>query len=260
MVFIVGMVVYFGITSTVLFIALAGIFCIDELLCNFLKKKRFSPNYFITQALFSIPFIYFELINRNVAINDFAVNLAVILNMILLVYLFFVKTDGEVFVRRVSKFSLLTSVFLLLPFISLTSLVFYPDWIKIIAVLLLVNFGMDTGAWFFGKSFGKRKLWPSISPNKTVEGLIGGAFTSSIVGCLAWYYLIDENIVYKFSIFFVLGILSQLGDLIQSKLKRQSGIKDSSSLIPGHGGVYDRIDSLIFLSPFFALFMRMMYV
>lgn len=259
MVTIVGVVFYFGIVSTILFLSLAGVICIDELLCNFLKEKRFGLKYWTTQIVFAGSFLYLELLARSVAVNDLVVNLAVILNMIMLVYLFFIKMDGKTFIAKVSRGSVFISFFLLLPFISLSSLLFYPDWIKIVAILLLVNFGMDTGAWFFGKNFGKRKLWPSISPNKTVEGLIGGALTSSVIGCLAWYYLIDENIIYKFSIFFVLGILSQLGDLIQSKLKRQSGIKDSSSLIPGHGGVYDRIDSLVFLSPFFALFMRMMH-
>ena len=119
---------------------------------------------------------------------------------------------------------------------------------------------MDTGAWFFGKMFGKHKLWPKISPNKTVEGLVGGMAISGVLGHLFWFKFIDDSVMWIFVPFAILGFLSQLGDLVQSKFKRQFKIKDSSSLIPGHGGMYDRIDSLVFVLPFFAIVMNYYYM
>ncbi len=256
---IVGFILYLGIVEVLLFLSLAGVICIDEFLCNFLKRKRFSLVYNLTQTIFVSVFIYFHLINRDVEVNSIIVNSSLIFNVILLTYLFLARMSSTLFVRFLRKYSFLISFFFLLPFFALASLLFFQDWLYLLLIVLLISFGMDTGAWFFGKNFGKRKLWPSVSPNKTIEGLIGGAFTSGIVGSIAWYYLIDKNIIYLFPIFMVLGALSQLGDLIQSKLKRQVGIKDSSHLIPGHGGVYDRIDSLIFVAPIYAVLINFLF-
>jgi phosphatidate cytidylyltransferase len=130
------------------------------------------------------------------------------------------------------------------------------DWRQVLVLLFVVTFGMDTGAWFFGKNFGKRKLWPEVSPNKTVEGLFGGMFTSALLGGVFWYIFFSDLSLIVIFIFALCGAISQVGDLIQSKIKREYAIKDSSALIPGHGGVYDRIDSLIFLSPFFIIVVR----
>jgi phosphatidate cytidylyltransferase len=118
---------------------------------------------------------------------------------------------------------------------------------------------MDTGAWFFGKNFGKHKLWPAVSPNKTIEGAVGGCLLSGGLGSLVWYLNFDTMSAKMFLILCALGILSHIGDLIQSKLKRQFEIKDSSSLIPGHGGVYDRFDSLMFVAPFYGLILTYIY-
>jgi phosphatidate cytidylyltransferase len=121
---------------------------------------------------------------------------------------------------------------------------------------MMVTFSMDTGAWFFGRKFGKHKLWPAVSPNKTIEGLVGGMFLASIMGSLTWYLFFHQLKWESSVIFAICGAISQVGDLIQSKIKREFQIKDSSNLIPGHGGVYDRIDSLIFLSPFFVVVVK----
>ena len=157
------------------------------------------------------------------------------------------------------KFPYVTGIFFVLPMISLTNVLHYSEWRILLFILLVVNFGMDTGAWFFGKNFGSHKLWEKVSPNKTIEGLIGGMFTAGVLGYLAWTFLIAKPVLLLFFIFCLLGVLSQLGDLIQSKMKRQFKVKDSSSLIPGHGGVYDRIDSLLYSAPFFAVILKYFY-
>lgn len=108
----------------------------------------------------------------------------------------------------------------------------------------------DSGAYFTGKKLGKRKLWPDISPNKTVEGFVGGIVTAIV-------FALIFQLISPFSISFVAlvvvtiiaSIFGQLGDLVESALKRQYSVKDSGSLLPGHGGILDRFDSLLFVLP-----------
>lgn len=110
----------------------------------------------------------------------------------------------------------------------------------------------DTGAYFVGKQFGKRKLAPSISPNKTVEGLIGGtllALLSSFIYRLVVGQSFLGNITHLIIITIVISIFGQLGDLAESALKRYYDVKDSGRILPGHGGILDRFDSLIFVLP-----------
>lgn len=126
-------------------------------------------------------------------------------------------------------------------------------------VCLLV-WGADSGAYFFGRAFGKHKLAPKVSPGKSWEGVIGGLLTSGIIAFL-FLQLTPTNVFGKefaTTPFILLSVstvaISVLGDLTESMFKRQAGIKDSSNLIPGHGGILDRIDSLTAAIPFFATF------
>lgn len=126
-------------------------------------------------------------------------------------------------------------------------------------VCLLV-WGADTGAYFFGRAFGKRKLAPKVSPGKSWEGVFGGLLTSGIIA-FAFLQLTPANVFGRelatmpFILVSVVTVaISVLGDLTESMFKRQAGIKDSSNLIPGHGGILDRIDSLTAAIPLFATF------
>jgi phosphatidate cytidylyltransferase len=118
---------------------------------------------------------------------------------------------------------------------------------------------VDTAAYFTGKKFGRHKLWESVSPKKTVEGLLGGVFFSVLATSFFWNYFIESVSLLTVLFFIVVALGSQIGDLAQSKLKRQFEIKDSSSLIPGHGGVYDRVDSLMFVAPLYAFYLMANY-
>lgn len=114
----------------------------------------------------------------------------------------------------------------------------------------------DTGAYVFGRTFGKHKLAPAISPGKTWEGAIGGALAVIIYGFAMSPYLppiIADKTVVLFFLLLLLAAVSIVGDLFESLLKRQAGLKDSSNILPGHGGVLDRIDSLISTLPMVAL-------
>lgn len=129
-------------------------------------------------------------------------------------------------------------------------------WVLLYVFLLV--WGADSGAYFAGRTFGKRKLAPQVSPGKSWEGAIGGAITSAIIA-LIFLKATPENVfgreipLIPFLILSVITVIvSILGDLSESMFKRQAGIKDSSNLIPGHGGVLDRIDSLTAAIPVFA--------
>ncbi|MFT8321463.1 MAG: phosphatidate cytidylyltransferase [Bacillus sp. (in: firmicutes)] len=119
-------------------------------------------------------------------------------------------------------------------------------WILFYSLFMI--WATDSGAYFIGRALGKRKLWPEISPNKTVEGAIGGIVCAVIVsvlfsafGYIEWYIIGLVTII--------LSAFGQIGDLVESALKRHYEVKDSGKLLPGHGGILDRFDSLLFVWP-----------
>ena len=118
------------------------------------------------------------------------------------------------------------------------------EWI---VLLLVVTFSTDTGAFFVGKAIGKRPLAPTISPNKTWEGAIGG-FVAAILAAFiaAWALNIDADLPLIAVLGALMGVVGQAGDLFESKLKRLADVKESGRLLPGHGGVLDRLDSIVF--------------
>lgn len=116
-------------------------------------------------------------------------------------------------------------------------------------ILLLSIWASDTFAYFIGKNFGKHRLAPRISPKKTVEGLAGSALGSLVV-IAAFHKCLGFGLYQALAVGMAAGILGQAGDLMESACKRVFKIKDSSGLIPGHGGMLDRIDSFIFTAPF----------
>tara|TARA_B110000003_G_scaffold133709_1_gene135720 strand:+ start:2138 stop:2977 length:840 start_codon:yes stop_codon:yes gene_type:complete len=112
----------------------------------------------------------------------------------------------------------------------------------------------DSAAYVFGVSFGKRPLLKSVSPKKSVEGFVGGIIFSIILAIIFNFYLNTNFSLIQWLIIGVLtSILGTLGDLVQSQFKREAGVKDSGKWLPGHGGLYDRMDSIIFTAPFIYL-------
>lgn len=125
----------------------------------------------------------------------------------------------------------------------------------IIAILVSVWL-CDTAAFQVGIKFGKHKLFPRVSPNKSWEGTFAG-FLFAIIGIVGMKYLIVDYLPLSSALFIgiVVGVFGQLGDLFESLLKRDAGVKDSSQIIPGHGGVLDRFDSLLLVSPIVYLYL-----
>ena len=127
---------------------------------------------------------------------------------------------------------------------------------------MLLLFGIlwvgDTAAMQIGRIFGKTKLAPSVSPNKTVEGFFGGLVGAAVISAILYFWKFSfMNVADMFVIAIGCSIFGQLGDLVESMWKRSLGIKDSSGIIPGHGGVLDRFDSLLFAAPFMYAYLNL---
>jgi phosphatidate cytidylyltransferase len=121
------------------------------------------------------------------------------------------------------------------------------NWI--LFLLLVVWFG-DTGAYYAGRGFGRHKLAPLISPKKTIEGALGGLAGNTIAALLASRLILKQPPTADLLVLaWILGLVSQMGDLAESALKRGAGVKDSSNILPGHGGMLDRIDGVLFAAP-----------
>jgi phosphatidate cytidylyltransferase len=144
---------------------------------------------------------------------------------------------------------------LLFPVWSLTHLIFYLDSEtsrRSLLFLLICVWVCDSAAYYVGSSMGKRKLAPGISPNKTVEGSVAG-----VLGAVGAALILNALSLVQWPLWFVvaagslIAVLGQLGDLAESMVKRDAGVKDSGNLIPGHGGVLDRVDALLFTLPVF---------
>ena len=130
----------------------------------------------------------------------------------------------------------------------------------LLAYFFLVLMGSDTGAYFAGLLFGKHKLAPSISPGKTVEGLIGGVVAAAGFAALATFWFFPE-LPYQFSIALaiLMAAIGVLGDLAESAMKRGSKTKDTANIFPGHGGMLDRLDSLLLNAPILYYFARIYF-
>jgi phosphatidate cytidylyltransferase len=127
----------------------------------------------------------------------------------------------------------------------------------LLSFFFLVLMGADAGAYYIGRAFGKHKLAPSISPGKTWEGAVGGVVAALAMATLAHFWFFRElPLKYMLPLAVVMTLLGILGDLVESALKRGAGAKDAANILPGHGGILDRLDSLLFNAPLIYYFAR----
>jgi len=182
----------------------------------------------------------------------------------LLIWLLFFSTFAAILlIRHPGKvisdtaYWALGTAYLGLPFYFLLKIAFLNGTYRpelIFGVILLV-WANDTGAYLVGSRVGKRKLFPSVSPNKTWEGTIGGIVLAVLAGwgvyALGWFDSLQDGVILGL----IVGIIGTIGDLVESALKRNFDVKDSGSILPGHGGALDRFDSFIFLLPFAAAYL-----
>lgn len=231
------------------FVALASAVAITALyeLCSLLGLK-FNQK-IILWSISLVTSLYFYFFNFD--------NISIIFFISLIFWLFF-----AVF-HLYSKFYLLTNLKVILGTILIV-----PLWISVVFLfqdnklfllfIFMSIFIADIGAYLFGKKYGKHKLMPDVSPGKTVEGVLGAFFLNTLFACvLSLYVSVELSIIVTGTS--LVTFLSIFGDLYESLLKRQSGIKDSGSIIPGHGGVLDRIDGFCPTIPIFALISNYSY-
>lgn len=178
----------------------------------------------------------------------------------LLAFLIMINLSPLVFINNKDKYNLTDALFLIgaTLFVGLTFnlLVLIRSYdISYIVYLFLITTMTDTFAFFTGKYIGKKPLAPKVSPKKTVEGLIGGTFMATFIATMFYVAAIGKaNVFLVIIVTMLLSLLGQLGDLVFSAIKREFGKKDFSNLIPGHGGILDRLDSIIFVTLGFLLF------
>lgn len=131
----------------------------------------------------------------------------------------------------------------------------------LLSFFFLVLMGSDTGAYYIGRTFGKHKLAPKISPGKTWEGVAGGFVTALALATIAHFWFFGElPLKWALPLATVMTVLGILGDLTESALKRGAGAKDAAKLLPGHGGILDRLDSLLFNAPLIYYFARFYFI
>lgn len=154
-----------------------------------------------------------------------------------------------------NRFSFMDAAFCLMTvaYVGIGFMYFYEtrsEGLHYILYAFLIVWLTDTGAYILGKLMGKHKLWPVISPNKTIEGFIGGIICSILVPLIMQFFVdFHMNIWILLLVTIILSMFGQLGDLVESGFKRHFGVKDSGRILPGHGGMLDRFDSFMFVLP-----------
>ena len=244
------------LSSEVIFIVL---FYLLSLVCLVEMQKLLRLKSYALYFLQALLFYLFSFLKFNKDATILLLFITIFVNLFLVKDLLVVKKI-PVFEKKkyiIIIFYLISST-IFLTLIPTIEGVFIPKLVIGIFFLIWTN---DTFAYLVGKNFGRNKLYEKISPNKTIEGFMGGLVFTCLMSYAIWYY--SPMLPTRFSDFgkfntwgvwlgmaVIMSIFGTLGDLIQSKFKRQAGVKDSGKLMPGHGGLFDRLDSIIFASPF----------
>ena len=268
--------------STESFIILFGIFLVIATyeFSNLVKINKYFAILFVSLFYTTVSLISFyrietesyisKLLKENILITVNTDNLFSILLVITLLVsikcIVFLFDDTQI-ISKISKYIYLIG-YIMLPFLFIVKISFgIKDYNpKIIIGLFILIWTNDTFAYLVGKSIGKHKLFERISPKKTIEGFLGGVVFAAFAGFLISKLYIQPNpefssksILIWMIIALIVSIFGTIGDLIESKFKRIAGVKDSGSIMPGHGGVLDRLDSVIFVAPVIYLFYQILY-
>ncbi|KIA85629.1 phosphatidate cytidylyltransferase [Flavobacterium sp. AED] len=268
--------------STESFFILFGIFLIIAIyeFCNLIQINKVFPILFGTLLYTTVTLVSHynktttdtinQVFNTGLEISINIQQLDIVLLVIALVVsikcILFLFYDNIQKISTSSKYLYLLG-YIILPFVFITKISFgINDYNpKIIIGLFILIWTNDTFAYIVGKSIGRTKLFEKISPKKTIEGFLGGIVFAVLAGYLISKYYIKANpqfsersILIWTSIAVIVGIVGTIGDLIESKFKRIAGVKDSGSIMPGHGGILDRLDSVIFVAPIIFLFYQIL--
>ena len=251
------------------FFILFGLFLLIAVyeFCDLIKINKIFPLLFAA----TIYFLHFQVANaseKEILFYELRFNKNVDLMLLFLTLLVSFKSIVFLFdkagtsISVVSKYIYLLG-YIILPFVLITKIPFgsvgYNP--KIMISIFLLIWTNDTFAYIVGKSIGKRKLFETVSPKKTIEGFLGGIVFAIIVSYFISKYYIeikDSNIYIWIVTATIVGVFGTIGDLIESKFKRIAEKKDSGKIMPGHGGILDRLDSVIFVAPIIYLFYQIL--
>lgn len=253
---LVSAVMYSNLSNMILF----GIF-LTITVFEFCTINKIKP---IIPALGSVS-IYFLFcvnlfkINENILL--FLSIISVLTNFYLLFWLF---TKKEIYFTK-TILKIILKLYIVLSFLLMHALCFQDNGMELeytfyfllsIFILIWIN---DSFAYLVGKSLGKTKLFERISPKKTIEGFIGGLVFAILGSLILAKYWSNENYLFLIGLAIIVSVFGTIGDLVQSKFKRNANVKDSGNIMPGHGGIFDRLDSVIFATPFVFLYLKILY-
>lgn len=235
--------------SYIILIALFGLFCIWEF-SKMIQLKNPIP-YIIFGAFAAFPFFDFEKEN----VIPILLFIALLGSVQMIFYLYSKRKDyPSSLVQKLDlgiRYVVFSLGFLIL--LPMQNGVYEGTIVLSLALFIWTN---DSFAYLVGKNFGKRKLFESVSPKKTIEGFVGGIVFTIIAGIVISYYFEIFPMIHWIALSLIASVLGTIGDLVESKFKRQANIKDSGNIMPGHGGLLDRLDSLLFVAPFVYLYIH----
>ncbi|MCL4126272.1 UNVERIFIED_CONTAM: hypothetical protein GTU68_024326 [Idotea baltica] len=240
--------ILFSKESYIVLISIFSVLCIWEF-SKLIQFKSIVGYIFFFLALFL-------LLKRPESYATTGILIITILSSLYLIYQLFAKQEIT-FLNDRSKLGLLirylvfSMLFLIL--LPIYKGAYHPNLMISILVMIWVN---DSFAFLVGKNFGKKKLFVSVSPKKTVEGFIGGLVFTLLAAFVIGKLNTEFTILNWLVIGVIVSVIGTLGDLVESKFKRQANIKDSGNIMPGHGGILDRLDSLLFVAPFVYLYIN----
>lgn len=246
---VVALLVFIGVIAAgnpVFSIAMAAIilFMIYEASGAIAKSKSVKASGFITGALLLLG-LYFNMVEAALALS------------IITAMIFVVIIHGNT--KYTEMFSMQFMAIYITLFMSYIPRMFSEMGLAAMALVFIIAWGSDTAAYFCGTFFGKHKLIPKVSPKKTIEGSVGAVICTALL-CALYFFILDrcgvaftvvtvKSYIGIAAVGFVASILSQLGDLAASAIKRDAQIKDYGKIFPGHGGFMDRFDSVVFIAP-----------
>ncbi|MDR7236283.1 phosphatidate cytidylyltransferase [Neobacillus drentensis] len=243
-------IVYFGGLPLVIltyFLATIGLY-------ELLKMKKLTI--FSVHGVLALLFLWvllFPAEYNHILASFYYSKIEICIALILLLLTFTVITKNQYTFEDVS-FSILSAVYVGIGFYFFFE-TRQDGGLVYILYSLFIMWATDSGAYFIGKALGKNKLWPEISPNKTVEGSIGGVVCAVVIAVLfVLFSNINVGLISLMGITVVLSVFGQIGDLVESAFKRHFNVKDSGNILPGHGGILDRFDSLLFVWPLLHFF------
>ena len=221
-----------------------------------MRLQSYVPIRLLGVSIGALIFIFMFLIEAKILPPKFYMLLFPLASFVFLIKLY-KKNDVHPFINIALFY--LGILYVAVPFAMINILVFYSGEYsyEIILGLLFLTWANDVGAYFSGILFGRRKLFERISPNKSWEGSIGGAVTSVLTALIIGLYFEGLNQLEWISVSIIVVIAGTYGDLVESHFKRSIQIKDSGTIIPGHGGFLDRFDSFLIAVPFVVVFLKL---